>query len=86
MGGFGSIRASPGLLGRLDQKQVISRDVDVAHGDFVKSFMNLPNLISFSRLASGPLLAWYALFFLFMFVFCVSFAGTSRVIIILEFA
>lgn len=49
------------MLGRLDKKQLISGDVGVAYGDFVKSFMNLPNLISFSRLASGPLLAWMIL-------------------------
>lgn len=49
------------MLGRLDKKQLISGDVGVAYGDFVKNFMNLPNLISFSRLASGPLLAWYVL-------------------------
>lgn len=49
------------MLDRLDKKQLISGDVGVAYGDFVKSFMNLPNLISFSRLASGPLLAWMIL-------------------------
>ena len=61
LGGFGSVSAGTGLLGRLDKKQLISGDVGVAYGDFVRSFMNLPNLISFSRLASGPLLAWYVL-------------------------
>ncbi|CBI23193.3 hypothetical protein VitviT2T_014558 [Vitis vinifera] len=61
LGGFGSVSAGTGLLGRLDKKQLISGDVGVAYGDFVKSFMNLPNLISFSRLASGPLLAWMIL-------------------------
>lgn len=32
-------------------------------GMFVESFVNLPNIISMSRLISGPVLGWYVTFF-----------------------
>lgn len=39
------------MLDRVDSKETSD--------GFVESFVNLPNLISISRLISGPVLGWY---------------------------
>lgn len=43
----------PNVVDRVGSKEEVER-----HG-LVKSFVNLPNLVSMSRLVSGPFIAWY---------------------------
>lgn len=45
----------------------------VVGGGFASNFFNLPNMISMSRIVSGPLIAWYLSFYLApcsLFLFC----------------
>ncbi|KAA8520044.1 hypothetical protein F0562_014282 [Nyssa sinensis] len=55
---FGSVSTVPGLLNGTVTKELSGGEVNVGDGSFVESFVNLPNLISMSRLLSGPLLGW----------------------------
>ncbi|KAL5773407.1 hypothetical protein ACOSP7_012997 [Xanthoceras sorbifolium] len=52
--GFGSGFARPNVLDRVESK----KEEDVARDGLVKSFVNLPNLVSVSRLISGPFIGW----------------------------
>ncbi|XAR53782.1 hypothetical protein NMG60_11022464 [Bertholletia excelsa] len=54
---FGSVPSVPGLLNR----NVTEVSNDGVVGSFAESFLNLPNLISMSRLVSGPFLGWMIL-------------------------
>lgn len=47
----------------VDGTLIDSADSNRWTGDFVESFVNLPNMISMSRLISGPILGWYIFFF-----------------------
>ncbi|GLT29377.1 hypothetical protein SLA2020_042490 [Shorea laevis] len=51
---FGSVVSNPGVFGGVLAKEEGVR----AREGFVESFVNLPNLISTSRLVSGPFLGW----------------------------
>lgn len=48
-----SVSASSGVINK-----VVELKADAIGSGFVESFWNVPNLISLSRLASGPWLAW----------------------------
>ncbi|KAF5729033.1 cardiolipin synthase (CMP-forming) mitochondrial [Tripterygium wilfordii] len=48
-----TVSASSGVINKVAESKE-----DAVENGFVKSFWNVPNLISLSRLASGPLLAW----------------------------
>ncbi|OVA10558.1 CDP-alcohol phosphatidyltransferase [Macleaya cordata] len=54
--GYGSINSVPVSLNVIDQKELRS-NVET-NGGFAESFVNLPNMISMSRLVSGPFLGW----------------------------
>ncbi|KAK8629473.1 hypothetical protein V6N13_078314 [Hibiscus sabdariffa] len=51
---FGSVLSDPSVLGRVDTEKQSTKERDAV----IESFVNLPNLISMSRLVSGPLLGW----------------------------
>lgn len=64
--GFGSGFPRPNVVERIEPKQeqeVLGKD------GVVMSFVNLPNLVSISRLVSGPFIAWYY-FYLDCIVVC----------------
>ncbi|KAK0578427.1 hypothetical protein LWI29_010261 [Acer saccharum] len=52
--GFGSGLTRPNLLNRVESK----KEEDVARNGLLKSFVNLPNLVSISRMISGPFIGW----------------------------
>ncbi|XP_042497384.1 CDP-diacylglycerol--glycerol-3-phosphate 3-phosphatidyltransferase 1, chloroplastic [Macadamia integrifolia] len=57
--GFGSTASLPGLVNEIDQKLLFKgHDIGGVSGSSAENFVNLPNLISLSRLVSGPLLGW----------------------------
>ncbi|XP_017978643.1 PREDICTED: cardiolipin synthase (CMP-forming), mitochondrial isoform X1 [Theobroma cacao] len=51
---FGAVLSDPRVSNRVET----DREVDKEREAVVESFVNLPNLISMSRLVSGPLLGW----------------------------
>ncbi|KAE8708911.1 Cardiolipin synthase (CMP-forming) [Hibiscus syriacus] len=51
---FGSVLSDPSVLDRLETEKGSTKEREAV----VESFVNLPNLISMSRLVSGPLLGW----------------------------
>lgn len=56
--GFGSVSPIPELLHRNDRKGHSRREVDVVDESSAETFFNFPNLISMSRLVSGPFIGW----------------------------
>ncbi|KAK9268107.1 hypothetical protein L1049_010547 [Liquidambar formosana] len=52
--GFGAASPGAGLL----PNRVDSKELSDGSGNFAESFVNLPNLVSMSRLVSGPVLGW----------------------------
>ncbi|XP_010267689.1 PREDICTED: cardiolipin synthase (CMP-forming), mitochondrial [Nelumbo nucifera] len=54
--GFGSVIPLPDLVNGIDQKKLLSGDK--IGGNLSEGFFNLPNMISMSRLLSGPFLGW----------------------------
>ncbi|TXG47067.1 hypothetical protein EZV62_026361 [Acer yangbiense] len=53
--GFGSGLPRPNLLDRVESKE----EEDVARNGLLKSFVNLPNLVSVSRMISGPFIGCF---------------------------
>ncbi|CAK9146837.1 unnamed protein product [Ilex paraguariensis] len=56
--GFQSVVSTRGLLKETNRKEFIHQEENITRGGLTDSFVNLPNLISMSRLLSGPLLGW----------------------------
>ena len=51
---FGSVLSDPGVSDRVETDRERNKEREAV----VESFVNLPNLISMSRMVSGPLLGW----------------------------
>ncbi|PSS10356.1 Cardiolipin synthase(CLS) like [Actinidia chinensis var. chinensis] len=56
--GLASVSSVPALLNRTVVKESTDGEVGGGHEGSVESFWNVPNLISISRLVSGPFLGW----------------------------